>query len=139
MDLPHFLKKQFVDRHGIVDPRGGHGVDPGSAEHRDEDRQGDEYRPGGPQHGLHRIGSHPFRSRNRLQRQQHQIGEVDQQVDHHHDRGAGNQRERDGALLVFYLAGHVGGMLPAAEGPQHPHHGDRQGAPEILRIPGQQG
>ena len=63
-----------------------------------------------------------------------QIGEIDQHIEHRHDRGADQQDADHVALDVLQVGGKIGGLVPAAIGEQDQHHREPERA-EARRLP----
>ena len=129
VDFGHPLEEEPVVGHREVDARRRQRVDADDAERRDEDGERDgraarRCRARATRRRPPRAGDAAIS----CGRQQEHVGHVHQEVDQRDGRGADDHRERERAARVLDLGRRVGGVLPAARGPQHADHRGREPA-----------
>ena len=128
VNLRHEAEEEAVAGHGVGNAGAAEdgGVEGGKG--RDERAQGDDDSAPLAQETAGHLLRHALGALHGCERQDVEVGGVDEEIHQHHTQGAENECARDVALRVAHFLAHHGQVVPAVVSPQRRHQRHPEGA-----------
>ncbi len=117
-----------VFRHGIIDPRSGHGKRHQAAQYRQQHAAGEDFSAYAAEKCLAELGDEGGVGSDALQRHDGEKSEAEQQIDRGHQQHTPGEGKRKIAPRVAHLTGNLARLPPAAKAEKRAHGSPGNGA-----------